>query len=202
MFSIRFFTDFVKNINVYLFLTVLILSGIYEKIDSIMLPSLETKRLILRPISKDDIDSLFELFNDVETTKYLQGTKTRVQVKEWISLVLDSYLKHQFGPWAVVSKNSNDFIGYCGLYLQKDVDGADEIEILYGLIKRFWKKGYAAEAAEKVYEYGKNNLKIKRFISIIHPENINSVKAAGKIGMTFEKEAVVWGKQYRIYCAE
>jgi len=164
-----------------------------------MLPSLETKRLILRPISEDDINSLFELFNDAETTNYLQGTKTREEVKDWIFLVLNSYSKHPFGPWAVISKSSNEFLGYCGLYLQKDVDGADEIEILYGLIKRFWNKGYAIEAAKKVYEYGKNDLKISRFISIIHPNNTNSAKVAKKIGMTFEKQARVWGKDYRIY---
>jgi len=170
-----------------------------KKIDTTMIPTLETDRLILRPISEDDIDNLLEFFTDPETIKYLQGRKTREQVKEWISLVLDSYRKYQFGPFAVINKNSNDFLGYCGLYLQKDVGGADEIEILYGLIKRFWNKGYATEAAKKVYEYGKNDLKIDRFISIIHPDNVNSVKVSEKIGMKFEKAAFVWGKQYNIY---
>lgn len=164
-----------------------------------MIPSLETNRLILRQISEDDIDSLLEFFNDSEAMKYLPGAKTREQVKEWVSLVLKSYTEHQFGPWAVISKKSNDFLGYCGLYFQKDVDGVDEVEILYGLIRRFWGKGYATDAAKRVYEYGKNDLKIDRFISIIHPDNVNSAKVAEKIGMTFEKKAVVWEKRYDIY---
>lgn len=164
-----------------------------------MVPFLETDRLILRPISEDDIDSLFEFFGDAKTVKYLTGIKTRKQVKEWISLVLASYKKNRFGPWAIIRKGSNTFLGYCGLYLQKDVDGSDEIEILYGLIKQYWNKGYATEAAKKVYEYGKNDLNIKRFISIIHPDNVYSVKVAENIGMTLEKEADVWGKQFHMY---
>jgi len=164
-----------------------------------MIPTLETNRLMLRPITADDIDSLFEFFKDPKTMKYLPGTKTRHQVKEWISLVLDSYQNYSYGPFAVINKESGDFTGYCGLYLQKDVDGADEVEILYGLIKRFWGKGFAVEAGKKVHEYGKNMLKINRFISIIHPDNKNSAKVAEKVGMTFEKQAVVWRRQYDIY---
>lgn len=164
-----------------------------------MILFLETERLILRPISKDDTECLFEFFNDPEAMKYLPGTKTREQVKDWIFLVLNSYYSHHYGPLAVMSKEPHDFMGYCGLYLQKDVDGEDEVEILYGLIRQFWKKGYAMEAAKRVYEYGKNDLKIDRFISIIDPDNVSSANVAEKIGMTFEKEAIVWGKRYYIY---
>jgi RimJ/RimL family protein N-acetyltransferase len=164
-----------------------------------MLPILETDRLLLRPISEDDANDLFEFFTDSETTKYLPSTKTRDQVREWIELVLYSYQNHQIGPLAVISKDPNEFLGYCGLYLQKDVDGADEVELLYGLIKRFWKKGYAIESAKRVHDYGINELGIERLVSIIHPENSSSIGVAKKIGMTFEKEAIVWGKNYLIY---
>ena len=74
--------------------------------------------------------------------------------------------------------------------MQKDVDEADEVEILYGFIRRYWGNGYATESAKKVYEWGKD-LKIDRFISIIDPGNIGSAKVAEKVGMTFEKEAKV-----------
>ena len=40
------------------------------------------------------------------------------------------------------------FIGYCGLHLQKNVDGTDEIEIGYGLLRKYWGQGFATEAAE------------------------------------------------------
>ncbi len=89
--------------------------------------------------------------------KYLPGTKNRDATKEWIFLVLESYQKNNFGPWAVIRKSTKDFLGYCGLYMQEKVDGTDEIEILYGLIRRYWAHGYASEAALGVYEHGKKN---------------------------------------------
>jgi len=159
----------------------------------------ETKRLALRKITPDDIDGLLELFEDPEAMKYLSGTKNRDATKEWIFLVLESYQKNHFGPWAVIRKDTNEFLGYCGLYMQENVDGINEIEILYGLIRRYWAQGYASEAALGVYGYGKKELKLKRFISLIAPGNIRSAKLAGKIGMRLEKVTDMWGEEYQVY---
>jgi len=160
---------------------------------------LESDRLFLRELFLDDIDGLFEFFSDTETMKYLPGTKNLNEIKEWLSLVFESYQRMNFGPWALILKGSNRFLGYCGLYLQKNVDGKDEIEILYGLIKRYWGIGYATEAAKGVYNYGKSELKLTRFISLIAPGNHRSSNVAKKIGMNLEKETLMWGTNYHVY---
>ena len=159
----------------------------------------ETDRLILRDLSQNDVDGLFELFSDQEAMRYLPGTKNRNEVKEWLSLVFESYQIMNFGPWAVTLKESNEFLGYCGLYLQKNVDGKDEVEILYGLIRRYWGVGYATEAATGVYEYGKTELKLRRFISLVAPGNLRSSNVLKKAGMKLEKETWMWGRQYHKY---
>ena len=160
---------------------------------------LETDRLFLRELVLDDIDDLFEFFGDTEAMKYLPGTKNLNEIKEWLSLAFESYQRMSFGPWALILKGSNRFLGYCGLYLQNNVDGKDEIEILYGLIKRYWGLGYAAEAANGVYNYGKSELRLTRFISLIAPDNHRSSKVAKKIGMHLEKETLMWGTNYHVY---
>ena len=160
---------------------------------------LETNRLILRVITKEDTDHLLALFSDSEAMKYFPGTKDWNETEEWISLVLESYRKNNFGPWAVIQEELNEFIGYCGFYFQKNVDGIDEIEILYGFIRKYWDNGYATEAARGVYQYGQNELKLKRFISLVAPGNIRASRVAEKIGMRLEKEASMWGKQYLVY---
>ena len=163
---------------------------------------METDRLFLRELTKNDISYLIDFFDDIEATKYLQGTKTLDEIKDWLSLVFHSYEQNGFGPLAIISKNENQFLGYCGLYLQNDVDGSDEIEILYGLINRYWGNGYAAEAAKKIHTFGKTELGIHRFISLIDPDNIRSSKVALKIGMTFEKECIIWNKNHHVYTIE
>ena len=143
----------------------------------------ETKRLLLRKLTP----------NDVAATKNID------EIKEWISLVQKSYDHYGYGPWALIHKFSNQFLGYCGLCVQEDIDGNDEIEILYGLIRQNWGKGYATEAATRVYEYGKNRFGIKRFVSLIEPENIRSIKVAEKIGMEPRNNINRWGRKYCVY---
>jgi ribosomal-protein-alanine N-acetyltransferase len=160
---------------------------------------IETNRLILRELTENDADDLFKFFGDPEAMKYLPGTKNLNEIEEWLSLVFQSYQNMHFGPWAVILKGSNEFLGYCGLYLQKNVDGKDEVEILYGLIRRYWGVGYATEAAIGVYEYGKTELKLRRFISLVAPDNLRSSNVVKKVGMKLEKETRRWGRQYHKY---
>lgn len=159
----------------------------------------ETKRLFLRELTPNDVDALVNFFTDADAMRYLPATKDINGVKEWISLVQKSYDHYGYGPWALIHKFSDQFLGYCGLYLQEDVDGNDEIEILYGLIRKNWGKGYATEAAIGVYEYGKNMLDLNRFVSLIEPENIRSIKVAEKIGMEPRDTINRWGRNYRVY---
>jgi RimJ/RimL family protein N-acetyltransferase len=159
----------------------------------------ETDRLILRELTRNDTDDLFKFFSDPEAMRYFPGTKNRNEIEEWLSLVFQSYQNMHFGPWAVILKGSNEFLGYCGLYLQKNVDGKDEVEILFGFIRRYWGVGYATEAAIGVYEYGKTELKLRRFISLVAPGNLRSSNVVKKVGMKLEKETRMWGGQYHKY---
>jgi [ribosomal protein S5]-alanine N-acetyltransferase len=159
----------------------------------------ETKRLFLRKLTPNDVDALLEFFADADAMKYLPATKDIDGVKEWISLVQKSYDHYGYGPWALICKFSDQFLGYCGLCLQEDVDGKDEIEILYGLVRKNWGKGYATEAAIGVYEYGKNKLELNRFVALIEPGNIRSIKIAEKIGMQLENNIDRWCRNYRVY---
>jgi RimJ/RimL family protein N-acetyltransferase len=159
----------------------------------------ETSRLILRELTQNDAENLFKFFGDPEAMRYFPGTKNQNEIEEWLSLVFQSYQNMHFGPWAVILKESNEFLGYCGLTLQKNVNDKDEVEILYGLIRQYWGMGYATEAAIGVYEYGKTELKLRRFISLVLPGNLRSSNVVKKVGMKLEKETRMWGRQYHQY---
>lgn len=159
----------------------------------------ETTRLTLRYITEQDIEALFELFSDPIAMKYMGGVKTEEETKEWLMLVLNSYRTMGLGPLAVIRKESIAFMGYCGLYLQKDIDGIDEIEILYGLIRRFWDQGFANEAARGVLEYGKSKHEIKRFVTLVEPQNERSIKVSERLGMKKEKQVYRWNKEIIVY---
>ena len=104
-------------------------------------------------------------------------------------------LPSQFG---VVVRADERLIGYCGFFPQV-VDGIEELEIGYRIHPDHWGQGLATEAARAVRDYGFDDLKLPRLISLIHPENVASRRVAEKNGMTLEKETVFRGFSTIVY---
>ena len=78
---------------------------------------LETKRLILRRLVPEDLDRLFALYSDPETRQYFpEGTLTYEETKEELEWFLNGHPEHpELGLWATIHKETNQFIGRCGL---------------------------------------------------------------------------------------
>jgi len=94
--------------------------------------------------------------------------------------------------FAVVLRDSERLIGYCGFFAQT-VDGVEELEIAYRLDPSCWGQGLGTEAARAVRDYAFTQLQLSRVISLIHPDNVASRRVAEKNGMTPEKETVFRG---------
>jgi ribosomal-protein-alanine N-acetyltransferase len=150
---------------------------------------LETKRLVLRRLEPDDLDSLFALYRDPEVRKYFpEGTLTHEDTKEELEWFLNGHPENpEVGLWATVHKETGEFIGRCGL-LPWLIDGRDEVEVAYLISKAYWRQGLGTEAAQAILDYGFEILHLPRLICLIDKDNLASIKVAEKIGMTFEKE--------------
>jgi RimJ/RimL family protein N-acetyltransferase len=160
---------------------------------------IETDRLFLRHLKDTDLNDMLEILSDPETMAYFPRTRNRTETEEWIERNLISYEENGFGLYALELKETGQFVGYCGLILQKDVDGLDEIEIGYSLKKEFWHQGYASEAAAACKEYGFIQLGTDRLISLIHPENTPSRRVAERNGLVVEKSVIRWGFELLVY---
>ena len=150
---------------------------------------LDTKRLILRHLERSDLDSLFALYSDPEVRRYFpEGTLTYEETREELEWFLKGHPKHpELGLWATIHRESNQFIGRCGL-LPWTIDGCLEVEVAFLLAKEYWGQGLGAEAAQAVLDYGFTRLHLRRLICLIDRDNIASIRVATKIGMTFERE--------------
>ena len=150
---------------------------------------LETKRLVLRHLVPDDLDDLFVLYSDPEVRRYFpEGTLTREETREELEWFRDGHPEHpELGLWATIHKDSNRFIGRCGL-LPWEIDGRREVEVAYLVAKEHWGQGLGTEAALGVLEHGFETLRLPRLICLIDRDNLASIKVATKIGMTFERE--------------
>ena len=104
---------------------------------------LETQRLLLRRLTLDDLDALFALYRDPEIRKYFpEGTLTYEETKEELEWFLNGHPQYpQLGLWATILKETNQFIGRCGL-LPWTIDGRQEVEVAYLLAKEVWDRGW------------------------------------------------------------
>ncbi len=162
---------------------------------------LETKRLILREMTLDDLDDLLTVLSDPEAMQFYPKPFDRQMTQAWIERSMQRYTQHGFGLWALVLKERGELIGDCGLVVQ-EVDGVEEVEIGYHVRRDWWGQGLATEAAQACRDYGFNQLGFNKLISLIHPANIASHRIAQKNGMKLVKKMEWRNKPTCIYAVE
>ena len=149
----------------------------------------ETERLRFRLVDKADFDLWLPLFKEKNVAKFL-GIDTKLsqteQCQYWFKKVFHRYENNLGGMNALINKNAGDYIGQSGL-LTQTIEGEERLEIGYSILPKFWKKGYAFEAAEKCKNFCFEHGFADQLISTMHVDNIGSEKVAKKNGMTYEK---------------
>jgi len=163
---------------------------------------IETQRLLLRRLQSSDISALTDLWCDPVVTRYIGGPRNRAEIKALLEEEAKDPFSEKFSLWPVEGKQTRNVIGDCGL-IEKEVEGKEEIELVYVFIQSVWRKGYATEIADALKKYAFKSLGLRRLITLIDPGNVGSEKVAVKIGMHLEKEVVrPNGKSRRVYVAE
>ena len=161
---------------------------------------LQTDRLILRHLERDDLDALYKLYSDPEMRQYYpEGVLTYRETEEELEWFLNGHPQRpELGLWATIFKESGQFIGRCGL-LPWTIDGREEVEVAYMISKAYWGQGLGSEAALAILQYGKENLGLSRMVCLTDPGNDASMRVATKIGMTFEKSGEDEKGPYLLY---
>jgi len=138
-----------------------------------------------------DLDDLYALYCDPDIIRYIpDAPRNYAETREELEWHMNGHPKHpELGLWATIHKETNKFIGRCGL-LPWTVDGNYEVEVAYTISKAFWGQGLGSEAAQAILNYGFNQLHLTRLICLIDHDNLASKKVATKIGMSFEKDWV------------
>lgn len=148
---------------------------------------LETSRLILRELTIDDKYELSLILSDKESMKYYPHPFSDIEVENWINWNIENYKKYNHGLWAVILKESNIFLGDCGITIQ-DIENEKLQELGYHIKKEYNNQGYATEAAKACIDFAFQELNIKTLYSYTTIDNLPSQKVAQKIGMKYIKK--------------
>ena len=152
---------------------------------------LHTERLETAYLNLDDVHAWSAFFAHPEAIRFLfinaLGLPTNEAVAyHMIKKQLERYAEHRYGLQKLVHRETDEFIGCCGLLLQ-EVDGQNEIEVGYHIFPAYWNQGYATEAARCFKDFTFNTNQAQRVISIIDDENQASIRVAEKNGMSLLK---------------
>ena len=147
--------------------------------------ALTSKRLILRPFLSEDGDLLFQLYgnDDVMAIRKI-GTQSRQGSDEQLAIITDHWQRRGFGLWAVFDRESEAFMGECGLREENKID--DKVELSYGLLPQFWGGGLATEAAMAVLDFGIKTLGMKQIYAFAQKKNAASLHILSKFGFQHE----------------
>lgn len=167
-----------------------------ERIDNDMLSAvkikrnakihLETNRLILRELLATDVEAMYDLDSNPNVHLYLGNNPvaSKEVIAEVIQFVRHQYKTNGIGRWAVIEKQSGEFIGWAGWkFLTEPQNGHQNVyDLGYRLREQFWGKGYASEACEALIKYAKNELKLEKAYASAHVNNVASNRILQKMG--------------------
>lgn len=156
--------------------------------------NLETERLLLRSVTVDDVNEIFELRSNPETMKFIPRplVTNNEEALAHIALIEDKIVKNEGINWGITLKGNPKLIGIIGHYRIKPENY--RCEIGYMILARYNGQGITSEAIKAVVAYGFDDLKMHSIEAIIDPENFASERVLQKNG--FVKEAHLLENEY------
>ncbi len=134
-----------------------------------LLDGQETERLVFRLLTYHDFDAWTELFREKDICRFfgLEESQSSVEkCRHWFARILFRYLSDRGGMNVLIEKETNAFVGQCGILVQ-ELDGKEELEIAYAILPAHRNKGYATEAALKCRDFAFENNFANHLVSII-----------------------------------
>lgn len=147
---------------------------------------LETERLLLRRFTEADTNYLFDLDNDPEVMRYINGgTPTPRDVIQ--NNILPGFLHYDerfplYGFWVAVEKATGNFLGWFS-FRPSESTSDNEIRLGYRFRKAAWGKGYATEGARALIRKGFTELDVQRVVATTYQDNLASRRVMEKVGM-------------------
>ena len=149
---------------------------------------IDTRRLILRRFTLDDLQAFHQLTSRPEIIRYAQS-KPVASLEDALEMMkaapFHDYATYGYGRFACVWKETGDVIGFSGV---KFVPEISETELGYRFFPEYWGKGLATEAGQASIEFARSDLGLKRLVAMVHPDNVASARVLAKLGFSVEKK--------------
>lgn len=160
--------------------------------------TLDTERLLLRPLAPDDLEWLVSLRGDADVMRYIgnDGAVPREKTIERLARYLRCWEEHGLGMFGIRFRGATEAVGWAGL---QPLEEPGEIEVGYAFGKGAWGLGLATEAARAVVAWGFRERALERIVAVASPENEASRRVMDKLGMSYEGIKTRYGTDCAYY---
>jgi RimJ/RimL family protein N-acetyltransferase len=164
-------------------------------------PELRTERLLMRAFRYDDYERWVEIMKVPGVGLGLGKPDGLTPHEAWLDMaVLSGHWRLRgFGHWALEELETGELIGRAGLYHPPDWPG---MEVGWTVARDHWGKGYAPEAARAACAWAHDQLGARHILSLIAPDNAQSIRVAEKLGETLEGRHSTRGFDLLVYGAD
>lgn len=137
---------------------------------------IETERLILRPLTANDAEDVFEWCSDPEVNRFVPYLLYHdvEDVRRWIESIQTK--EYEFG---FELKETGKVIGAGSVCYRAEEDA---YEIGYNLSRAFWNRGYATEAAKGMIDWTNTTFGARSFYAVHAAANEASCRVLCKLG--------------------
>ena len=135
----------------------------------------QTERLIVRQYDiETDAENFFLLNGDDDVMRYIRAAKTKEECNVFLKKAIDAYkINPLLGRWAADEKATGKFVGSFAII---PVEGSDDIQLGYALLKENWGKGFASELTKSGLDYYFENTHANHIYAIAERTNVASHK--------------------------
>lgn len=150
------------------------------------LPRLETKRLVLRPVSMKDAADMFAYSRDPQVARHVlwEVHQSLSDTKGYLRYILTQYRNGAPSSWGIVLKETNRLVGTIGFMACNETDKVAEVG--YSLARSCWNQGLMTEALQAVLAECFGTLRLHRVEAMHESDNPSSGRVMAKCGMTHE----------------
>lgn len=146
--------------------------------------TLETERLILRPMRRSDVAAIVALAGDeavATKTASIPYPLTSREAESWLDRHLRSGDDREV-VFAIEHKRDRAFLGAIGLL---NTGTREPAPMGYWLGRPYWNQGYMTEAIQRLLDYAFTELNVMTVRAAAYPDNPASMRVQEKAGMTF-----------------
>ncbi|MFT3662245.1 MAG: GNAT family N-acetyltransferase [Gordonia sp. (in: high G+C Gram-positive bacteria)] len=145
---------------------------------------LRTRRLVLRPVTLDDVERLVALDSDPEVMRFVSGgsATSATTVADWVIPRMQAQQnEHGTGMWLIHDRDA-EFHGWVQLRTPRH-SRPGELELSYRLRRESWGCGFAVEASSTLITMMFAETEATRIFASTHSDNLASQRVMQRLGM-------------------